>query len=366
MMGMELRHTKVDVMTEILQKGCRIPSSVSRGRLVNSDTRNSSAESLGDEICIRPKTSNPAFQSAKSRHFEEIELTDPNKTYCHNKNVPNHNRQTIVNVQSERNVSSPNFCYDNLALVDDENLDSNKNVYRKNAIETFLRQNAHDTDTFNIANGQFDDRQQARYVEESRIANFLKSVQTRERVAKPTLILTNEQNSTVETTGLKRSETTETYCSIEDHGTLSTVDSVNSLNSSWGKDSTLLLRGSNTSANTLSESSTTENSVPIRPPEVPPVVILTDKSLKTYRKVKNDGIRAGRCIIFSTAFLTFSLTMVLAILLLLMGGSSVQNNVTRDSCSGREFCSNLTTKEELKLSPVDGIKLTNNISRDIE
>jgi len=268
--------------------------------------------------------SSSSFHSAKSRHFTEVEITDPSVPTIHSSTPPN----SVVPLEShpcrnEKISCKLKYYYDNYAaMLEDDTLLNSLQNNKRSALHRFLQQNAQNIDTnrINIP------------IDLNRTAFSQPAVDV---ATNGTTIDTSNVDSSVDS--LENYEKPHRCNSPHDTATMSTLPSANSLGSSYGKDSTLLLERSISNATSVSLS---EDNV--AKPEPFSSSNHSNQSIATYRNIVHNGFPAGKYILVTIVIVTFILTMFIIVILLILGSQSPKVNSVRFNIFK---CLNLSSNE---------------------
>ena len=330
---MELRHTKVDVMSEVVQKGGRCQSS-------------SGSRSRVPSAVVEPERlhhSNSSFKSIRSAQFQEIELSEP---------VEEHGMETIkTEPASEKKIEDKGNCaaYDNEALElnedDDQERVETAKISVSSALSTGLVMEGSRSQRKQLGEHIVNDEYTTDVPTEAKKYAIKHSAEpTSIRVKEANSVLRNELDDIVpaDDVNLKRSPTID---SSSVPSTSYTYDSLHqpstSYDNSFIRDETLLIDDKVGSSNVSQAGN--NNAVPT-PKEFETPAGMTEKSMQTYKVIQRDGVKSGRCILTTMIVLTFCITMVLAVLLLILPE-------TTKSKPGRNDISSIDTSPTMPTAP---------------
>lgn len=372
---MNFRHSKVDVVSEVVQKGARCTSSTS------SNNRTSSALQEPDRL----KHSGSSFRSIRSAQFHEIEISETiNDDDMKQKILP------AESIELEKRGDAPE-SYDNPALdLSDEQGSDAKNSNKVSVSSTesaglvmngSRSRRKPDAEAAAQLMSKLVPEEAKKYTVDVgddsgpiRVKSALASGAQNESsddedVGKLPPVKEHKENSKIETKGvsqdlqvkndvdndsssLRRSKTVETNCSIP--STSYTYDSSQVPSTSFYGDSirdeTLRLGGESTDFGSSTISQESKPGKPAKQFEAPAGV--SETSFKTYQNIQKDTFKSGRCVLMTMLVITFIVTMVLAVLILIMPHSfaekkdgSLQHSTTpsphmRSMKLGRSYAKN--------------------------
>ena len=328
-----MRHSKVDVISEVVLKGGRSQS--------NTSLRTGASSAIppdGD----RCNYSSSSFRSSKSGQFHEVELTQQSFEM-----EPKAGHDEKYEMVEDPKMSA---AYDNeaLRLDEDQPLDPKKLPKISTASSAsagLVMEGSRSSRTTQNSTGEDPSDIPFEAQKYALSESLPTAIKVKSALGDHTDdVVYKEECDDNHDADLKRSSTLD---SGSVPSTSNTFESSRHL-SNYCNDETLLIEDPNGLGSSTISHSVSKYSDPPKDFETPPPG-LTVKSLETYRKVSQNGFKSGRCLLMSMVVITFFVTMFLAIIMLIAPKNFKEKEHADPSSSLSMSSTPLPTKESFPL-----------------